>query len=789
MDERTLRVLEYGKIINMLEDMASSSLGKEKCRLTMPITDLPSVEQKQRETQEGVKAIGKLGQPPLFGITDLKESLVYAGKGGRLSPAKILAIADLLRGARAFIEYIDFDEDELEIPIIQDMGSRLTSLYYLEEEIERAIISEDEISDDASGQLRNIRRSLNRKTEEIDAKMNQIVSSRANKNLLQEPIVTIRNGKYVVPVKSQYQSRFSGVVHDKSSSGQTVFMEPMAVVNIGNEILMLEREEEEEINRILLRLSAKAADRKDEIIINKKVLSELDYIFARSKLALAMDGTRPVVSQDKTIDLIDMRHPLLGPGVVPISIKLGDGFTTLVITGPNTGGKTVSLKTVGLACLMTMAGLHIPAEEGSRVSIFNQVFADIGDEQSIEQSLSTFSSHMTNIIEILKKVDEDSLVLFDELGAGTDPTEGAALAMAILNLLLDRKIRTIATTHYSQLKTYAISQEGVENGSVEFDVENLMPTYKLVIGLPGKSNAFEISRRLGLSPSIISQAEDLLSKGEQDFEGVLADIEAERKRMEILSRQLNIEKDKLRQDRENLDRRIQRLEDQRDDAREEARREARKIIEDAQKEARLAIRQIRKLGKTSKSSEMARKTQEITESLREQRKELTDSENILDIKSDEDLGILKLGDEVEVLALGESGSVIELPDSRGNIVVEIGILKVNSNVDNVRRVVSKAEEESQTTIKNIIKERTSQNIDREVDLRGKNVEEAIYELDKYIDNAFLVGLEELIVIHGKGTGALRKGLEDYFDRHRLIKSKRLGEFGEGGSGVTIISFK
>lgn len=787
MDEKSLRVLEYFKIIELLASHAQSSLGREMCKNTRPIKDILSIKEKQDETQEARLLLEREGNPPLFGINNLRDLLSYAVKGGRLSPKNLLQIGDMLRASRTFIEYLDFDDEEVQYPIIQSYGEKMETFKFLEEEIDKAILSEDEISDYASANLRSIRSNLRRKSDEVSQRLNSLISSPRYKDILQDNIVTVREGRYVVPVKSERKSVIPGLIHGQSSSGHTVYIEPMTVVNINNEIKSLEADEEEEIDRILKRLSEMAASKSEEIIINQNCLQELDYIFARASLARNMEASEPRFNENGLINLKKARHPLLtDEEVVPISIRLGGEFNTLVITGPNTGGKTVSLKTIGLLELMAMSGLQIPADEGSDISIFENIYADIGDEQSIEQSLSTFSSHMTNIVRILSEVGSKDLVLFDELGAGTDPTEGAALAMAILNLLLVKNIRTMATTHYSQLKTYAMTTEGVENASVEFDVDTLSPTFRLMIGLPGKSNAFEISKRLGLDGSLIDSAKNLLSQEEQDFEEILQNMEYDKKNLEKEREVLKKEKSKLKTDLETLERKISQFESQRDKLLEEAKDQAKLIVDQALIDSKDILREMNTM-RTRIDKSSVRDAHEYTDMLREKSKDLAkEQENILDVKSGEDIGEVKLGDHVEVLALGESGTVVEEPDNKGNLMVQIGILKINANIDGLRRVKSQDEKDSQTNIKNIIKNKVSEEISSELDLRGRNVEEAILEIDKYLDDALLSNMSEVRIIHGKGTGALRKGLDEYFRKNKLIKSTRRGEQNEGGSGVTVL---
>ncbi|MDO5690486.1 MAG: endonuclease MutS2 [Tissierellia bacterium] len=790
MNERSIRVLEYEKIIKMLANSAQSEIGRKKCMNLKPINTVLEVERLQEQTEEGQRLIIRSGSPPLYGLYDLVEELGFAVKGGVLHPQALLRIADSLRGVRALKKYLDLKEEDESFGNISSMISGLYMNQGIEDRIGRAIVSEEEIADDASPELRTIRISLRRKNDDIKTKLNGIINSKSAQTVLQEPIITIRGGRYVVPVRSEYRSRFAGVVHDQSGSGATVFIEPMSVVQLNNEIRVLESREQEEITRILRELTGYVAEHHDALVANQEILSELDFIFARGRLALEMQGTRPILNEEGRIHLKKAKHPLLNVAVkVPIDIRLGEEFTTLVITGPNTGGKTVTLKTVGLLTLMALSGLHIPAETGSQIAIFDDIYSDIGDEQSIEQSLSTFSSHMTNIVSILELMQPNSLVLLDELGAGTDPTEGAALAMAILEKLRRWRIRTIATTHYSQLKLYALSTEGVQNASVEFDVDTLSPTYRLLIGVPGKSNAFEISRRLGLEESLIGEAKELLSRENIEFEDVLTSIERDRRVIEEKSAQIRLLEDELAKRKEKLDREIEKNRNLRSDAIEESKRSAQKILEEARAYAQDIIKEVNR-AKTGRDNVDNRELHRLSDSLREKLKDYeTQDPFSKGVKTKTSVEDLKLGDEVELVALGQRGQVVELPDAKGNLILQIGILKVNSNVNQIRLVESQVKEKSKGSIKNIYKEKSKQQIEREIDLRGQNIEEAIRELDKFIDDASLMGLEELRIIHGKGTGVLREGVRKYLKKHRQIGKMRFGEFSEGGDGVTVATLK
>lgn len=792
MNNKTLNTLEYNKIVKLLLERTESELGREKASEIKPIANKDKAEYLLMETGEALSLLIKRGNPPLYGIHSIKHELKRIEMGGSLSPGSLLKISDSLRVARGLRKYIREDESDKvsSYPTIEGLVGNLMTFKSIEDEINNAIINENEISDNASSALRNIRRQIIGKNTAIRDKLNSIINSQANKKYLQDSIVTMREGRHVIPVKQENRGKVPGLVHDISSSGATVFVEPMAVVELNNELRELEIKEREEIERILQELSNMVGEVSESIRGNQSILQDLDFIFAKGKLALDMNATKPILNNRGYINIKKGRHPLLDPkSVVPISVYLGDEFTSLIITGPNTGGKTVTLKTVGLLTLMAQSGLHIPADYNSEIAVFDQVFADIGDEQSIEQSLSTFSSHMTNIVDILENVDKNSLILFDELGAGTDPTEGAALAMSILDNLLNLDVRTIATTHYSQLKLYALTTEGVKNASVEFDVETLRPTYRLSIGVPGKSNAFEISKRLGLQDYIIEYAKDLISKENIEFEDVLKSIEedrikAEEKRYE--AEKLNLEIEKLRQD---LALEKDKTRKMRDKIIQEAKEEARSILKNAKEESDLIISEIRDIS-FEIDREKNRRIHDAQNMLKDRIKDVDKSlsEDILNVKSKKPPKNLKIGETVEVLSLNQTGQVLSLPDESGNVNIQIGIMKVNVHISTLRRAASEERDRAKFKSKTIMSSK-SQTIKNEIDLRGKNIEEAILDLDKYLDDVYISGLKEVFVIHGKGTGALREGLQSYFRKHRIIKSFRVGKYGEGGTGVTVLEIK
>lgn len=792
MNEKTLRVLEYQKIIEKLVERAESSLGSSLARELSPSIDKEHVKHIQEETDEAVKLLLKRGSPPLGGIHDVLSEVKRAEIGGILSPAGLLKTADTLRAARKIKSFLKQgkDENNIVLPILENIIGSLNTYRDIEEEIFNAIISEEEVSDNASPELRNIRRQIKAKNDNIRTKLNSIINSKDNQKHLQDALITIREGRFVVPVKQESRSVFPGLIHDQSSSGATLFIEPMSVVNLNNELKELKLKENQEIERILTNLTELVAQETEGIKENQKLLSSLDFIFAKGKLSLSMDGSKPLINDEGFINIKKGRHPLLDKEVVvPTDIHLGKDFTTLLITGPNTGGKTVALKTIGLFTLMTQSGLQIPVDSGSEMCVFSSVFADIGDEQSIEQSLSTFSSHMTNIVDILENVEENSLVLFDELGAGTDPTEGAALAMSILDYLYNRSIRTVATTHYSELKVYALSTEGIENASVEFDIDTLSPTYKLLIGVPGKSNAFEISRKLGLQSFIIENAKHFISTENIEFEDVLASIEKDRTEIEKSKSdtiRLKEEADRLR---EELQERIDKIENNKDNILRKAREQARETLVKAKEESQEILEEIRQI-----SADVEKEKQQRLQAAKEKLKGNLDdiegqlSEKILSKKSHKPLETVKKGDEVRILSLNQNGTVVSPPDSDGNVLVQVGIMKVTVPIDTIEGAKGEEKAKTERSAKSVMKSK-SKTIKNEIDLRGKDLEEATYEVDKYLDDAYLSGLKEVSIIHGKGTGVLRKGIGDLLKRHRHVKSSRLGGFREGGDGVTIVEVK
>ncbi len=791
MNSKTLRVLEFNKIKDMLAEKAVSDMARELTNELSYTNSQKEVEFLQNETGEALTLLIKRGPPPIYGLYPLKNDIKRAELGGMLYPGSLLKIKESLRTARAFKNYLKLIEDDSDIdyPIIQEMARDLNAYKSIEDEIETAIISENEISDNASSLLKSIRRQIRIKNEAIKDKLDSMITSKTYQKYLQESIVTIRQGRYVLPVKNENRASVPGLVHDMSSSGATAFIEPMAIVELNNQLKELEIQERDEIDRILIYLSGLVANEAEGIRNNELLLTRLDFVFAKGRLALDMNASKPVLNSRGYINLKNARHPLLGENVVPISLYLGNDFNTLIITGPNTGGKTVTLKTVGLLTIMGQSGLHIPADHNSELAVFDKVYADIGDEQSIEQSLSTFSSHMTNIVQILKKVKDNSLVLFDELGAGTDPTEGAALAMSILDNLKEKNIRTIATTHYSQLKIYALTNDKVKNASVEFDVETLSPTYKLLIGVPGKSNAFEISKRLGLSDYIIDEARALISKENIAFEDVLQALDQDRRMAEenkLESQRVKLEIEKLKKDLELEKSKMNTL---REKTIQKAKEEARQILRNAKDNAELIIDEIRDISQNI-DKDSSRRLQQAQEMLKKEvnKRDREASGGLINVKSKKPPKDLKPGEAVELLSLNQKGTVITAPDEKGNVEVQVGIMKVNAKLSSLRRTDLKEKDINIANTKSLSSLK-SKTIKQEIDLRGLNIEEGILETDKYLDDAYISGLKEVYIIHGKGTGALKEGITPFLKKHKHIKSIRAGKYGEGGDGVTVVELK
>lgn len=791
MNQKSLYKLEYDKIITLLEERASSFRGKQLCRRLKPLSELARIETMQEQTAAAFTRIVGKGRISLSDAAPVEESLKRLEVGAALGITELLCICKLLQTTGRVKAYGRRDTQEQTADCLDAYFEQLEPLTPLSNEIERCIVSEDEISDDASSTLRHIRRSMGVINDKIHSTLNGLVNG-SLRTYLQDPIITMRGDRYCIPIKSEYRAQVSGMIHDQSSTGSTLFIEPMAVVKLNNDLKELYAKEQEEIQVILARLSGDAAEYIEEIRTNYRTLTDLDFIFARGQLALEMNASRPLFNDEGRIRIRNGRHPLLDPHkVVPISVSLGEDFSLLIITGPNTGGKTVSLKTVGLFTLMGQAGLHVPASDHSELAVFTQVYADIGDEQSIEQSLSTFSSHMTNIVSFLQKVDAHSLVLFDELGAGTDPTEGAALATSILDYLHARDIRTMATTHYSELKVYALTTPGVENACCEFDVESLRPTYRLLIGIPGKSNAFAISGKLGLPDYIIEDAKARLSESDLSFEDLLNDLEnkkriIEKEREEIAAYKREVEslKAQTRQKQERMDAQRERI-------LKEANEKAANILREAKEMADETMKNFRKFGKEGISAaEMEKERERLRKKLQE-----TSAANALKAQKPRKAhkpSDFKLGESVKVLSMNLTGTIASLPDSRGNVTVQMGILRSQVNISDLEIIEeqnSYAPKRTNGTSKGRLKMGKSLSVSPEINLLGKTVDEAVAELDKYLDDAVLSHLDSVRVVHGKGTGALRKGIHEYLRRQRHVKSYHLAEYGEGDAGVTIVEFK
>lgn len=790
MNNKALKILEFNTIKEKLISHASSALGKKLCDELLPETDIDSIYSNLSESEEALSLLYAHGRAPIYEVKDFRLMLKHVEKGGTLDNRDLLDAAMLLRSVQETKKYFnDSDENMEKYPRIGNLISYLKPYPNIEREISSAIISETEISDNASPTLKRIRREIQSKTESIRTKLSQILKAQSSQKLLQDAYVTMRDGRYVIPVKSENKSSVQGIVHDQSGSGQTVFIEPISVVEINNDIKTLELKEQEEIKRILKELSNLLLNIYDDFIFNQKNMAHLDFVFAKGSLGIEMNAIKPNINSDGIIDLKSARHPLIDKKkVVPINIFLGEDYNTLVITGPNTGGKTVTLKTLGLMTVMTQAGLLIPCKEDTTVAIFDEVFSDIGDEQSIEQSLSTFSSHMTNIVGILSKVNDKSLVLFDELGAGTDPTEGAALAISILKKLLERNIRTVATTHYSQLKLFALNTPGVKNGSVEFDVKTLSPTYRLTIGIPGKSNAFEISRRLGLSEDIIEESKKIIPQEELSFEDILNKIDSDRKEIEESRQRQKRFEEEVASLKERLNFEIEKSKNDREKIIEDAKDEAYNIINKAKNESASLLKELKFLSKSNEDN-IASRAVEIENKFNTHLNNQTEEKSILKENKKKDKKKIKLGDTVEILGIGGVGEVVTEPDRKGDLQVQVGIMKISANIKNLKLVESEEEKKSNYNIKSIIKSKSGSNVKSELDLRGKNIEEAIFEIDKFLDDAYIVGLKEVSLIHGKGTGVLRQGVQEYLRKHKFIKKFRDGEFNEGGLGVTIAQLK
>lgn len=783
IDKRVISILEYDKIVQMLSEQAKCCVGKELALALEPINGLDRVSAELELTAEAEAYIYRYGSSPTDDIPDVRECLKRIHAALAISPAELLAIMRCMRVLRLTKERIMADESLKRVAnLAQNIGTHRS----VEEEINRCIISEEEIFDGASPLLARIRQKMRQANERVREKLNSMIKSSSYQKYLQEPIVTMRNGRYVLPVRQEYRQQVPGLIHDQSGSGATLFIEPTAVVELGNEVKKLAAEENEEVERILAELTAMVEPYADEMLNDISTLGELDLVFAKAALSRCMNGVQPKLNDKGVITIIQGRHPLIGADkVVPIDIWLGKDYRTLIVTGPNTGGKTVTLKTVGLFTLMAQSGLFVPAAFGTELSVFEDVFADIGDEQSIEQSLSTFSSHMTTIVDILGKADCFSLVLLDELGAGTDPIEGAALAMSILQELHSRSCVTLATTHYSEIKAFALTHDGMENASMEFNVDKLCPTYRLFIGIPGKSNAFEISKRLGLSEYIIESARKFLKNEDVSFEDVISNAESQRRIAEqekLLAQQARQELDRLRAETQ---RERERLDNERAAQKAKAKEEARRMIADARHEIDSIVSSL-KSAKAINRSDADRAIQKSRDALRRMEGALTDSEPDQNAAPDgEPVKSVKPGDTVKVVSLGQKATVLSAPDARGEVQVQAGIMKVMVKLKDLRTASAETKQTKGA--------RTSQLMNAavplELDLRGMLVDDALIEIDRYLDTASMCGRTEVNIIHGKGTGALRTGVQEYLKHNPRVKTFRLGNYGEGDAGVTVVTLK
>ncbi len=791
MNEKALKTLEYDKIIEMLEGCATSTLGKDFCRNLRPLSNLTQIEVMQQETADALARIYKKGSLSFGGVKDIRGSLKRLEIGSTLGTGELLALSALLENTNRAKAYGRGENEEEGTDSLEGMFEVLEPLTLLSGEIRRCILSEEEISDDASPGLRQVRRNMKNINDKIHSQLTSYISGGA-RTYLQDSVITMRNGRYCIPVKAEYKGQVPGMIHDQSSTGSTVFVEPMAVVKLNNDMREMEAKEQAEIEIILSNLSQQAAENLELIQDNLKILSQLDFIFARALLAKAQNATEPRFNREGIIDIKKGRHPLIDKHkVVPIDVRLGDGFDLLVVTGPNTGGKTVSLKTVGLLTLMGQSGLHIPAFDNSRLAVFRQVYADIGDEQSIEQSLSTFSSHMTNVVNFIEKADRDSLVLFDELGAGTDPTEGAALAIAILSHLHSQGIRTMATTHYSELKVYALSTQGVENASCEFDVETLRPTYRLLIGIPGKSNAFAISSKLGLPDYIIEKAKEQISQEDESFEDVLTSLEQSRKTIEAEQEEITRYKEEIQGLKARLEEKQDRLDQRKERILQEANEEAHRILREAKDYADQTMKLF------NRSNQESLTVKELEEKRAQLRKKMDDTGKKMALKTPKQKKStltakdVSLGDAVKVLSLNVKGTISSKPDAKGMVFVQMGILRSKVALSDLQLIDEPVitGPSLQRTGAGKIRMNKSASISPEINLLGKTVDEAVAELDKYLDDAYLSHLASVRVVHGKGTGALRKGVHNYLRRQKHVKDFHLAEFGEGDAGVTIVEFK
>ena len=792
MNKKSLYKLEYNKIIEKLTEHAGSFGGQERCRKLKPKTEISEIERMQEETAAAFTRIIKKGRPSFGGCSPVSESMMRLEIGGTLGSGELLRICKVLETAGHVKNYGRHDNADDMQDILDGYFEQLVPVSILSTEIRRCIPAEDEISDDASPELKRIRRAMGQINDKVHAALSSMVNG-SLRTYLQDPIITMRGDRYCIPVKAEYRGQVPGMIHDQSSTGSTLFIEPMAIVKLNNDIRELELEEQKEIEVILSTLSQQTAEQTDSIRADLNIMVQLDVIFARASLAMDMNATEPIFNDEGRIRLKQARHPLIDKKkAVPIDIRLGDDFDLLVITGPNTGGKTVSLKTVGLLTLMGQSGLHIPTLDRSELALFEEVYADIGDEQSIEQSLSTFSSHMTNVVSFLKKANRHSLVLFDELGAGTDPTEGAALAIAILSHLHEQGIRTMATTHYSELKVYALSTSGVENACCEFDVETLRPTYRLLIGVPGKSNAFAISSKLGLPDYIIDKAKEQISEQDESFEDVLSSLESSRITIENERREIEQYKQEIASLKSEMESKQEKLNEQRDRIIRQANEEAHAVLREAKEYADQTMKMFHKFQKDHVDlSAVEKERQNLRKHMNKAEKGMTQKTAAKKPKKELTAKDISLGDAVKVLSMNLKGTVSSRPDNKGFLFVQMGIIRSKVHISDLE-LIDEAEITTPTmqrTGAGKIRMSKAAHVSTEINLLGKTVDEAVAELDKYLDDAYIAHLKSVRIVHGKGTGALRKGVHNYLKRQKHVESFRLGEFGEGDAGVTIVEFK
>lgn len=791
MNQKALKVLEYDKIIQLLAEQATSDAGKKRCLELVPMTDKQLITDAQAQTADALSRIYRKGNISFGGLKDPGFQMKRLEIGGCLNAAELLSICTLLEITRRAKAYSRENRDDLPADSLDVLFAGLEPLTPLLEEIRRCIPAEDEISDDASPALHSVRRTIRNINDKIHGAMNNLLNSSTTRSYLQDAVITMRNGRYCLPVKAEYKGQVPGMIHDQSSTGSTLFIEPMSVVKLNNDLKEAFLKEQEAIEAVLAELSNLTAQYAAYLLDNYRILADLDFIFAKANLAKIQNGMAPIFNTEGRIRIRQGRHPLLdSKKVVPIDVHLGDTFHLLIITGPNTGGKTVSLKTVGLFTLMGQAGLHIPAKDRSELAIFDDVYADIGDEQSIEQSLSTFSSHMTNIVSILKHATPQSLVLFDELCAGTDPDEGAALAISILDRLRQDGIRTMATTHYSEIKLYALSTTGVENACCEFSVQTLSPTYRLLIGIPGKSNAFAISSKIGLPADLIEDAKTRITKENENFEDVIADLEQSRLTIEKEQAEINRYKEEAASLKKQLEEKQERLNRSRDRVLQEANQQAAAILKEAKDLADETIRNFHKYGKTHMDASAMEKDREKI------RKKMAKAQSKSSIQKKEQINHnvpkkLRLGDSVKILSMNLKGTVHTLPDAKGNLFVQAGILRYQTNIRDLILVNDDATPAVHNTKTGAgkLKMSKSLSVSPEINLIGKTVDEALMELDKYLDDAYLAHLKSVRIVHGKGTGALRKAVQGHLKRQKYVKAFHLGEFGEGDAGVTIAEFE